>query len=290
MDSKLCNYCPRECNADRSKGYGACRVSQEITVAKIMLHMWEEPCISGQNGSGAIFFSGCSLGCIFCQNHAISKGQVGDKMTVDELVEVFWKLKEQGANNINLVTADHFVYEVATAIEMAKKQGFDLPFVYNCSGYEKVEQIKRLDGLIDIYLPDFKYMKKETAGEYSGAGDYPIVAKAAIDEMVRQCADMEFFENGIMKKGVIVRHLLLPGHVKEAESIVSYLYETYQDTIIISLMSQYTPVCPVKYPELNRKVTKREYDRLLSYVLDLGVQNVFIQEGDVAKESFIPDF
>lgn len=289
---KECRLCPRNCGADRMAGQkGFCGTDTEIMVARAALHMWEEPCISGKEGSGAVFFSGCSLGCNFCQNRRISRGQRGKKITLEHLVELFFQLQEQGANNINLVTAGHFLPQVAVALEMAKEQGLHIPVVYNSSGYEKAKTLKMLDGLVDIYLPDFKYMDAVLAKKYSHAQDYPKIAKEALSEMVRQVGEAEFDSRGMMKKGVIVRQLLLPGHVKDAKNVLKYLYETYGDRIYISMMNQYTPMQETfEDPLLNRRVTKREYRRWLDYAADLGVTNGFYQEGGTAKESFIPAF
>lgn len=289
---KECRLCPRNCGADRMAGQkGFCGTDTEIMVARAALHMWEEPCISGKEGSGAVFFSGCSLGCNFCQNRRISRGQRGKKITLEHLVELFFQLQEQGANNINLVTAGHFLPQVAVALEMAKEQGLHIPVVYNSSGYEKAKTLKMLDGLVDIYLPDFKYMDAVLAKKYSHAQDYPEIAKEALSEMVRQVGEAEFDSRGMMKKGVIVRQLLLPGHVKDAKNVLKYLYETYGDRIYISMMNQYTPMQETFEDSLlNRRVTKREYQRWLDYAADLGVTNGFYQEGGTAKESFIPAF
>ena len=289
---KECRLCPRNCGADRMAGQkGFCGTDTEIMVARAALHMWEEPCISGKEGSGAVFFSGCSLGCNFCQNRRISRGQRGKKITLEHLVELFFQLQEQGANNINLVTAGHFLPQVAVALEMAKEQGLHIPVVYNSSGYEKAKTLKMLDGLVDIYLPDFKYMDAVLAKKYSHAQDYPEIAKEALSEMVRQVGEAEFDSRGMMKKGVIVRQLLLPGHVKDAKNVLKYLYETYGDRIYISMMNQYTPMTAMKDdPQLSRKVTDREYERLLDYAISLGLKNGFMQEGETAKESFIPEF
>lgn len=289
---KKCSLCPRNCGVNRLDGQkGFCGVDAEILVARAALHMWEEPCISGKEGSGAVFFSGCSLGCGFCQNNKISRGQTGKKITVEYLAELFFQLQGQGANNINLVTAGHFMPQVALALENARAHGLKIPVVYNSSGYEKADTLKILEGLVDIYLPDFKYMDPELAGKYSHAPDYPQIAKAALKEMVQQVRTPEFDERGMMKKGVIVRHLLLPGHVKNSREVLKYLYETYGDRIYISIMNQYTPMPAMKDdPKLSRKVTDREYERLLDYALSLGLNNGFIQEGETAKESFIPEF
>ena len=307
-----CNICPRECGADRESGKpGFCGENSTIYVARAALHMWEEPCISGAEGSGAVFFTGCPLKCIYCQNYAISAHNLhhafGQKMTVSELSEAFLQLENQGANNINLVTPTHYSYEIIKALDIAKGEGLSIPIVYNCSGYEKVETLKALSSYVDIYLTDFKYMDERLAGALSKASDYPEVAKRALSEMVWQCGKAEFDERGMMQKGVIVRNLLLPGHVNNSKAVVKYLAENYGDEVYISLMSQYTPLNHVEeyvkkleaggtledvelVRPLLRKVTKREYKRLIDYALSLSLENVFIQEGDVAKESFIPEF
>lgn len=289
---KECHLCPRNCGVDRLAGQkGFCGVDAGIMVARAALHMWEEPCISGKEGSGAVFFSGCSLGCAFCQNRTISKGQSGKVITVEHLAELFLNLQAQKANNINLVTAGHFLPQVREALILAKEQGLTIPVVYNSSGYEKAEMLRYLEGLVDIYLPDLKYLEADLAGKYSHAKDYPEVAMKALEEMVRQVRTPEFDERGMMKKGVIVRHLLLPGHVRNSKKVLKYLYGTYGDQIYISLMNQYTPMPAMKDdPQLSRKVTDREYDRLLDHAISFGVTNCFIQEGETAKESFIPEF
>ncbi len=287
-----CMLCPRNCGIDRNKLLGVCQVSDTVKVARAALHYWEEPCISGENGSGAVFFSGCPLHCVFCQNEEISHGKVGKDITTEKLTEVFLNLQSQGANNINLVTGTHYIPSIVESVTKARAKGLKIPIIYNTSGYEKVESLKLLDGIVDVYLPDFKYMDSDLAKRYSHAQDYPVVAKAAIDEMLKQCGNLIFDENGFIQKGVIVRQLLLPGHVKDAKNIINYLYKTYENHIYLSMMSQYTPMKNVaeKYPELNRRVTKREYDSAVQFALDLGVENAFIQDRLVAKESFIPDF
>lgn len=289
---KECALCPRECRADRAAGkVGRCHVGAAVRVARAALHMWEEPCISGTEGSGAVFFSGCSLGCIYCQNREISGGKSGLDISVTRLAEIFLELQEQKANNINLVTAGHYVPQVVQALTMAKDSGLGIPIVYNSSGYEKVETLRMLEGLVDIYLPDFKYISSKLAEQYSGASDYPEIAKAAIQEMVRQQPEPRFDERGRMTKGVVVRHLLLPGHVREAKSVVEYLYTMYRNQIYISMMNQYTPGAGVENdPLLYRRVTKREYERLLDFVGEIGITQGFYQEGDTAEESFIPAF
>jgi putative pyruvate formate lyase activating enzyme len=266
-------------------------------LARAALHFFEEPSISGTEGSGAVFFCGCNLKCVFCQNEKISRGLIGKEVSVEELADIFLNLESQGANNINLVTPSHYVYQIKDALIRAKEKGLSIPIVYNSSAYELPETLRLLEGLIDIYLPDFKYMDEELAVKYSNAPGYPDIAKKAIEEMARQVGEPVFDERGMMKKGVIVRHLLLPAGVKNAKSVVSYLNETYHDSIYISLMNQYTPMdtpslkkAGKKYPDLLRKVTKREYERLLDFVLSLNIENAYFQEGDTASESFIPDF
>ena len=294
----LCTLCPRACHVDRTEGQkGRCHVDAQIRVARAALHMWEEPCLSGRSGSGAVFFSGCALGCIFCQNREIASGKAGLVISEARLAEIFLELREKGANNINLVTAGHYVPQVIRALACAKSQGLRIPIVYNSSGYEKAETLRQLEGLIDIYLPDLKYLTPELAATYSHAPDYPQYAMEAIAEMVRQQPQTEFMPEDrteaspIMQRGVIVRHLLLPGHVREAKKVVGYLHETYGDQIYISMMNQYTPMSE-KFadPNLNRRVTKREYERLLDYAAEIGVENGFYQEGATADESFIPEF
>lgn len=287
-----CTLCPRKCKVNRlAQETGACHADAQMRAARAALHFWEEPCISGQEGSGAVFFSGCALGCVFCQNTDISRGQDGEVISIDRLAQICLNLQAQGANNINLVTAGHYVPAVAESLRRAKAQGLTIPVVYNSSGYETPRTLQLLEGLVDIYLPDMKYMDTQLAKQYSHAEDYPVVAKEALAEMVRQCPVCEFDERGIMKKGVIVRHLLLPGHVRNSKEVLAYLYETYRDQIYISIMSQYTPVQQIKkYPELNRRVTKREYERLLDFAMELGIENGFFQEGDPVGESFIPAF
>ena len=295
--SEFCNLCPRKCNIDRSVNKGFCNEPETLILARAALHFFEEPSISGKEGSGAVFFCGCNLKCVFCQNEKISRGLIGKEVSIEHLSDIFINLQNEGANNINLVTPSHFVPSIKKALILAKEKGLTLPIVYNSSGYELAETLKELEGLIDIYLPDFKYFDNKKAVDYSFAPDYPDIAKKAIAEMFRQVGENQFDEKGLMKKGVIVRHLLLPLGVNNAKDVVKYLYETYGDKIYISLMNQYTPMdspslkkAGEKYPELLRKVTKREYDRLLDFVLSLGVKNAYFQEGDTVGESFIPDF
>jgi putative pyruvate formate lyase activating enzyme len=263
-----------------------------VYVARAALHFWEEPCISGENGSGTVFFSGCPLRCVYCQNFELARAKRGKPVTVEALSRLFLKLQEEGANNINLVTPTQYTLAIIPAVRLAKDEGLHLPIVYNCGGYESVETLRLLEGTVDIYLTDLKYLDEYASKRYSGAADYPAVAKDAIYEMVRQCKETVFECGGMMQKGVIVRHLLLPGRVREAKQVVRYLYSTYGNAIWMSLLNQYTPFGRVKerFPELARGVTKREYDTLVDYAIELGVTNAFIQEGATAKESFIPGF
>lgn len=287
-----CLLCPRKCGINRSTGQtGVCGVSSEIKVARAALHYWEEPCISGKRGSGAVFFSGCSLHCVFCQNREISDGKEGKVISKERLSDIFMELADKGANNINLVTPGQYIPDIVWAVNDAKSRGMKLPIIYNTSGYENVTELKLLEGIVDVYLPDFKYMDSTLSARYSRAKDYPSVAKQALSEMVRQQPDVVIDDaTGLIQKGVIVRQLLLPGHVNDAKAVLKYLYDTYHDHVYISMMSQFTPIALKDYPEINRTVTKREYERLVDYALEIGITNAFIQEGDVAKDSFIPAF
>lgn len=287
-----CLLCPRKCGINRSTGQtGVCGVSSEIKVARAALHYWEEPCISGKRGSGAVFFSGCSLHCVFCQNREISDGKAGKVISKERLSDIFMELADKGANNINLVTPGQYIHDIVWAVNDAKSRGMKLPIIYNTSGYENVTELKLLEGIVDVYLPDFKYMDSTLSARYSRAKDYPSVAKQALSEMVRQQPDVVIDDaTGLIQKGVIVRQLLLPGHVNDAKAVLKYLYDTYHDHVYISMMSQFTPIALKDYPEINRTVTRREYERLVDYALEIGITNAFIQEGDVAKDSFIPAF
>lgn len=287
-----CLLCPRKCGINRSTGQtGVCGVSSEIKVARAALHYWEEPCISGKKGSGAVFFSGCSLHCVFCQNREISDGKEGKVISKERLSDIFIELVDKGANNINLVTPGQYIPDIVWAVNDAKSRGMKLPIIYNTSGYENVTELKLLEGIVDVYLPDFKYMDSTLSARYSRAKDYPSVAKQALSEMVRQQPDVVIDDaTGLIQKGVIVRQLLLPGHVNDAKAVLKYLYDTYHDYVYISMMSQFTPIALKDYPEINRTVTRREYERLVDYAIKIGITNAFIQEGDVAKDSFIPAF
>lgn len=290
-----CDLCPRKCLVDRKKGEkGICGQTENLKVARAALHFWEEPCISGDAGSGAVFFSGCPLHCVFCQNENIANGTVGKEISLERLVDIFLELQEKRANNINLVTPGHFVPQIVKALDQARKEGLTLPVVYNTSSYETVDTLRMLEGYVDIYLPDFKYMSPGLSKKYSHAPDYAEVAKAAIAEMVRQTGKAVFVngdEDNLILRGTIVRHLTLPGCMEDSMQILKYLHETYGDTIYISIMNQFTPLSNLeKYPELNRRITDEEYETLVDYAIDIGIENGFIQEGDTAEESFIPAF
>ena len=289
-ESKKCNICPRMCNINRDNSVGLCGVGNDILVARIAPHYFEEPVISGTNGSGTIFFSGCNLKCIYCQNIKISKENFGKKIDVETLANKMIELQEKGVHNINLVTPTHYIIKIRDAIVNAKEKGLTIPIVYNTSGYERVESLKLLEGLIDIYLPDFKYYSDVLAMKYSKAPQYFDIAKSALKEMYRQVGN-PIIENGIMKKGIIVRHLMLPENLEDSKKIINYLYKTYKDNIYISIMNQYTPLKQVKnIKELNHKVKEEDYDDLVNYAYDLGIRNCFIQVGETMSESFIPDF
>ena len=289
---KSCTLCPRNCLVDRTNSIaGYCGQTSAIRASRASLHMWEEPCISGETGSGTVFFSGCSLKCIYCQNHDIALGQTGKVISTSRLAEIFLELQERGALNINLVTPTHFIPQIVTALNEAKRDGLHLPIVYNTSGYESAESLKLLDGLIDINLPDCKYFSKQLAQKYSNAPDYFDVAKAALTEMFRQVGTPVFDESNLIKKGMIVRHLVLPGCIEDSKKVIRYLFETFGHNIYISIMNQYTPVRTFEnFPDLNRTLTEEEYDQVVDFAINLGVENGFIQEGETCLESFIPPF
>lgn len=287
-----CTLCPRKCGANRLAGEkGFCGETAELRIARAALHYWEEPCLSGEAGSGTVFFTGCNLRCIFCQNHEISTGDSGVVISSERLCTIFFELQSQHAENINLVTPTHFLPHIVEALSRAKASGLHIPVVYNTSGYESVESLKMLDGLVDIYLPDFKYVSSIPAGEYSAAPDYFDVASAALDEMVRQVGTPVFDERGMMQRGIIVRHLLLPGLSEDSNAVIRYLYETYGDDVYLSIMRQYTPLAQVaNIPALNRTITTQEYDAVVDAAIALGVENGFLQEEESIGESFIPPF
>lgn len=288
-----CTICPRKCHVNRQAGQvGFCGQTAELAAARAALHYWEEPCISGSTGSGAIFFSGCNLQCVFCQNHDIAMGKNGKIISSRRLTEIMLELQDKGAANINLVTGTHFIPQIALALSSAKALGLTIPVVYNTSGYEEPSSLRLLEGLVDIYLPDLKYFSSGLSADYSHAADYFLQASAAIAEMFRQTGSPVMDpDTGLMQRGVIVRHLLLPGETKDSKKILRYLHEAYGNDIYVSIMNQYTPLEQVaQIPALNRKVTEAEYSRVLVFAERLGIEQGFCQEGETASESFIPAF
>ena len=335
-----CRLCGRRCGINRTIRAGRCGMTERVYAARAALHMWEEPCISGKEGSGTVFFTGCPLGCVFCQNREIALGRrsvsqgsgasssggpvpadlptgrpfsetlagrpfsetpagsrsrdenIGVPVTEEQLAETFLDLERQHANNINLVTPTHFVPQIVRAVRLARARGLAIPIVYNTGSYETEETVRSLEGTVDVFLPDLKFMDPEISDRYAKAPDYFEVAEKAIRAMVEIAGQPTFDERGMMKRGVIVRHMVLPGHTKDSKRIISYLHKTYGEKIYVSIMNQYTPMPGIgdEYPELARRVTKREYGRVVDYAIELGMENVFIQEGPTAAESFIPDF
>jgi len=287
-----CQLCPRKCNINRLKGnIGFCGASNNIKIAKASLHYFEEPCISDTNGSGTIFFSGCNLNCKFCQNYKISCEGKGEEITIERLSEIFLEEQQKGANNINLVTATPYVLHVIEAIKLAKKQGLKIPILYNTSGYENVETIKVLEGYIDIYLPDFKYYDNNLALRLSGIKDYREVTEKAILEMYKQVGKNEYDENGLLKKGMIIRHLVLPNNIQNSKNILKWIKDNMPNDITISLMAQYFPTykaCEDK--EINRKLTKQEYEEIENYLYELGIENGYMQELEEDEEKYVPKF
>lgn len=283
----ICNQCPRRCNVDRENALGYCKAPNAYKLARASLHFWEEPCISGKSGSGAVFFSGCNLGCVFCQNYEISHKCKGVEVSEERLIRIFEHLVDEGANNINLVNPTHYAVQLAHTLKRYKPP---VPVVYNTSGYDSVDTLRLLDGLVDIYLPDFKYIRNDKALRYSRAEDYPQFAMPALMEMKRQVGNDVFDENGIMKRGMIIRHLVLPGNTNSAIQALDYLAENFGDTYI-SVMAQYVPCTDLsEYKEINRKITKREYDKVVAHILELGLEKVFLQKLESATEDYIPDF
>lgn len=286
-----CTLCPRGCGADRTQGQGFCGGGPAAKIARAALHFWEEPCISGEEGSGTVFFSGCSLQCCFCQNYKISSGNFGKEVTPRQLGEIFLRLQGQGANNINLVTAGHYVPRVIEALDLVKSR-LHIPVVYNTSSYEEVETLRMLEGYVDIYLPDLKYASAERAARYSGARDYVEKAHDAILEMYRQTGPAVFDEDGRMKKGMIVRHMVLPGGVEDAKEVLRWLKTNLPlDHVWVSVMSQYTPFYKsADYPEINRRLNQQEYDQVMDFLEELDIENGFVQELSSAKEEYTPSF
>ncbi len=286
-----CTLCPRACGVNRTRGErGFCGADDKLKIARAALHFWEEPCLSGKRGSGTVFFSHCNLRCCYCQNREISSGGFGKEISTERLAEIFLSLQAQGAHNINLVTPTQYYPHIIQALRLAKKRGLSLPIVCNSGGYERVETLKELNGLIDIYLPDFKYYDERYALRYSAAPHYMEIAAAAVEEMLRQTGSPQFDSEGMMQKGVIVRHLALPGLSDDSKRVVKFLDRTFGNRIIMSLMSQYTPPKDIAFPELFSPLARDDYDDLVEYAQLIGVENAYVQEEGCAEESFIPPF
>ncbi|SHJ81991.1 putative pyruvate formate lyase activating enzyme [Hathewaya proteolytica DSM 3090] len=286
-----CNMCPRKCSADRTKSTGFCNASDKLKISKVSLHMWEEPCISGEQGSGTIFFSNCNLKCVFCQNYHISQKGFGKEISVERLAEIFLEQQERGANNINLVTPTHYAFQIIKAIKIAKNNGLTLPILYNSNGYESVETIKLLKDYIDVYLPDLKYYNDKYAIKYSKAPFYFETATKAIDEMYKNVGSVQFDDKGMIKKGVIIRHLMLPHLLFDSKKVMDYIFKTYGHNVYISLMNQYTPMYNAEiYPEISKPLKPEMYDALIDYCLSIGIKNAFIQESGTSSTAFVPDF
>lgn len=285
-----CTLCPRKCGINRYETIGFCKANSKVKVSLAKLFFYEEPPISGINGSGTIFFSNCNLRCCFCQNNEISSLGKGLVISIKRLSEIMLELQDKKAHNINLVTPTMYVPHIIRAVKLAKKNGLVIPIIYNTSGYENVETIKLLEGIIDVYLTDFKYFSNALAIKYSKANDYFNYASESLKEMVRQTGPCVFNDNGLIKKGVIVRHLMLPTHKEDTKKVLNYLYKTYHDDIYISIMNQYTPTKDVKYDELKNPITKKDYEEVIDYCVDLGITNAFCQEDETVSESFIPMF
>lgn len=288
---KNCNLCPRNCSINRFEKVGFCKSGAGIKAARAFLHRWEEPCISGENGSGAVFFTNCNLDCVFCQNYKISHEGYGREISIDRLSDIFIELQDKEAHNINLVTPTHFIPQIREALITGKKKGLSIPVVYNSNAYENVEALKSLDGLIDIYLPDLKYYDDKLSVKYSKAPGYFSYASKAVLEMYRQVGAPIFDENGTMKKGLMIRHLMLPGGLFDSKKIVDWVLENLPEDVYFNIMCQYTPLDRAcKYPELNKKLNKKHYEALVDYAVSNGLESGFIQEFDSADEEYVPEF
>ena len=288
---KNCKLCPRECGIDRSKTIGACKATDKVKVALASIHSYEEPCISGIEGSGTVFFSNCNLRCVYCQNFEISRDGFGKEITVERLADIFIEQQSRGVNNINLVTPTMYVDSIIEAIKIAKSKGLIIPIIYNSSGYEKAETIKKLEGYIDVYLPDFKYATNRLAKKYSGVNNYVESVIPAIREMIRQAGKPIFNDKGIMTKGVIIRHMILPNNVLNTKMVLKKVKEEFKDNTLISVMAQYFPSGDAaKYPEINRKITAEELEEVENYLEELEMDNGYIQELGEHEEEYVPNF
>lgn len=286
MINMTCNICPRNCNADRKLNNGLCGVGDSLKVARAGAHFWEEPCISGYGGSGAVFFSGCNLKCVFCQNYEISSGAYGKEITVERLCEIYNELIDSGVHNINLVTPTHYANKILQSLE----KPLSVPVVYNSGGYDSVETLKKFEGKVQIYLPDLKYLDSACAKKYSKAADYPEKAKAAILEMYRQVGDAVFDDEGIMLKGVIIRHLMLPGETDNTLDIIDWVKDNFDNKVVFSLMSQFTPNPNCSYENLKNPVSQEEYNKAVDYMYLVGLENGYVQDFSSAKSEYTPPF
>ena len=287
-----CRVCPFECKVNRLNGdIGKCKCNDKMKIALVSLHKFEEPCISGKNGSGTVFFSNCNLNCKFCQNYEISQLGKGKETTIEELAQIFINQQEKGAENINLVTPTMYAYQIIEAIKIARNNGLNLPIIYNSNGYERVETLKELEGYIDVYLPDLKYYSDEIAIKYSKAPNYFKIATAAIKEMIRQVGTPKFDENGMITKGVMIRHLILPNHIQNSKNVLKWIKENIEEGIFIDVMAQYFPTYKAKEDELiNRKLTKREYKEIENYFYLLDLKNGYMQELGEHEEEYVPNW
>lgn len=289
---KNCKICPHKCGIDRLDGkIGRCKCDDKVKIALASLHFFEEPCISGKNGSGTVFFSNCNLNCIYCQNYEISQQSKGKEIAIEHLADIFIKQQNKGANNINLVTPTMYVPQIIKAIKIAKINGLKIPIIYNSNGYENVETIKLLKGYIDVYLPDFKYYSNELGKKYSNIDNYFEIATSAIKEMYNQVGTSEFDENGLIKKGVIIRHLILPNHMQNTKNILKWIKENMPNDVYVSVMAQYFPTYKAKEEGLlNRKITHKEYNEIEKYLFMLGLENGYMQDLGEHEEEYVPDF
>lgn len=292
MAADICNQCPRECGIDRKNNYGFCGVPDEIKVAKAFPHMWEEPCISGEIGSGAIFFSGCNLKCIYCQNFDISQKNFGKIITMQRLQEIIIELINNGVHNINLVNPSHYTVAIRQAlVDLKRKNKLTVPVVFNTNGYDTIDTLKTVEGLVSVYLPDMKYSSEKTAFKYSRAADYPEVSRKAVVEMYNQVGSPVLDAAGIIQKGLVIRHLILPGHITESINVLNWISDNLPKSVYVSLMSQYTPYYAAEeYPEINRPITRHEYEKVVNHLYKLGLESGYIQERQSADVQYIPDF
>lgn len=285
-----CEICPHKCQVDRENIFGRCKAGNKVEIGGVSLHKFEEPCISGENGSGTVFFSNCNLNCIFCQNYEISQKGRGKEITIEELANIFLKQQENGANNINLVSPTIYTYQIIEAIKIAKEKGLNIPIIYNSNGYENIETIKRLEGYIDVYLPDLKYYYNELGEKYSKVKNYFEIATKAIKEMYKQVGSPKIDEKGIIKKGIIIRHLVLPNHIENSKRILKWIKTNLGNKVYVSVMAQYFPTYNAMESDLNRKLTKEEYKEIEDYLYKLDLENGYIQELGEHEEEYVPNW